>query len=141
MKRPIITDIAVLRQVSTQAEPGQALSIIKDLEDSLDTKKGIGLSAIQIGIAKKVSIIRFGNTKIDLVNAEIIDKQERFRMVGEGCLSFPGLKVDTSRYNYIKVKNGNGQIFTAEGIEAVAIQHEIFHENGRTILDCKWKSR
>lgn len=141
MKRPIITDLKALRQVSAEALPSEVAEILIDLNDSLDIKKGIGLSAIQIGIPKRVSIIRIGDTKIDLVNAEIIEKAEPFRFKGEGCLSLPSIYVDTRRYNYIKVKNGNGEIFVAEGLEAIAIQHELTHEKGRTILDDKWRAR
>jgi len=140
MKRPIITDLTILRQKSVEALPSEIAEIIADLEDSLDLSKGIGLSAVQIGILKKVSIVRFGKTKIDLINAYIIEKDEKFRFIGEGCLSLPYLKVDTTRYNFIKVNN-NGTIFTAEGLEAVAIFHELSHEKGRTILDDKWRTR
>ena len=140
MKCPIITDLRVLRTKSTEALPSEVAEIISDLEASLDLKRGIGLSAIQIGIPKRISIIRIGDKKINLVNAEIIEKDEKFIMRGEGCLSFVGLTVDTDRYNYIKVNN-NGQVFVAEGLEAVAIQHELDHDRGITILERKHRRR
>jgi peptide deformylase len=141
MRKQIITDLTILRQKSSFAEPSEVAEILNDLNDSLDTKKGIGLSAIQIGIPKRISIIRIGEKKIDLINAEIIEKAEPFRMQGEGCLSLPSIYVDTRRYNYIKVKNGNGEIFVCEGLEAVCIQHENDHTFGVILLDKKWRAR
>jgi len=140
MKKTIITDITILRKVSTEAMPDEINAIIKDLEDSLDLSKGIGLSAIQIGIPKRVAIIRIGDIKLTLINTCIIEKWGRFKFIGEGCLSLPDLHIDTARYNRIKI-NINNQIEEYTGLLAVAIQHEIGHWNGKTILDYKWKAR
>jgi len=134
MKRPIVTDINILRKVSVNADHDEINAIIKDLEDSLDLSKGIGLSAIQIGIAKRISIIRIGDININLINAEIIEKADRFRFKNEGCLSLSGLKVDTIRYNKIKINN-NGEIKDYTGLVACACQHELQHELGRLIID------
>lgn len=140
MKRKIITDIRELKKENEEAiSKEEIVSIIRDLEDSLDTSKGIGLSAIQIGIAKKVAIIRFGNTKLDLINPKIISKENRVRFPSEGCLSLPGLRIDTSRYAHIVIENNNGERYSLDGIEAIAVQHEIDHMNGKTILDRKWR--
>ena len=140
----VITDLNYIKQKSenlTSDEIKLTLpDIIKELEESLDLKRGIGLSAIQIGIKKRVAIIRIGEKKINLINPRIMDKHERFKKVGEGCLSIPGLFIDTIRYNLIVVEN-DGKNFSAEGLEAVAIQHELDHMNGVTILERKWKRR
>ncbi len=140
MKRKIITDIRLLRQKSSQIEPKEAQIIIKDLEDSLDLDKGIGLSAVQIGIPKAVSIIRMEKVKIDLINPKIIDKTDRIRFRGEKCLSLPGITVDTTRYLYIIIENEGNQ-YSVQGLEAVVIQHELDHINGLTILDRKWRKK
>jgi peptide deformylase len=140
MKKAIVTDPIYLRNVSTEAMPEEINGIIQDLEDSLDLKGGIGLAGVQIGILKRVAIIRIGDTKTNLINAYIVEKDNKFRMQGEGCLSIPNLHVDTTRYNYIVINN-NGQTETYRGLVAVAIQHEIGHFLGKTILDYKWKSR
>jgi len=138
MKYKVITDISILKQKSENVGFWESRKIIKDLEDTLkEYKTGIGLSAIQIGIPKKVSIIRFDKYKINLVNAEIVEKSKRFRMKQEGCLSFPGLFVDTSRYDYIRLDNGKEYT----GLLSVAIQHELDHERGLVFLDRKWRKR
>ena len=141
MKHKIITDITYLRQKSKKEFSQDAIkTIIKHLEDSLDPKRGIGLSAIQIGYAKRIGIIRMGDKKIDLVNPKIIEKYDKFRMIKEGCLSMPGIRLDTKRFNSIIFEN-NGERYSVEGIEACAIQHECDHFEGKLITDVKWKKR
>lgn len=140
MKKSIITDPIYLKNVSTDAQHDEYNAIIKDLEDSLDLKKGIGLAGIQIGIPKKVAIIRIGDIKLTLINTHIIEKWGRFKFIGEGCLSLPDLHIDTARYNRITI-NIDNEIKEYTGLLAVAIQHEIGHWNGKTILDYKWKAR
>lgn len=61
-------------------------------------------------------------------------------MIGEGCLSFAGIRIDTRRYREIKIMN-NGKIENYTGILSVAIQHELSHCVGRTLFDDKWKAR
>ena len=140
MKRPIVTDPIYLKNVSTDAQADEIAPILQDLNDSLDIKRGIGLAGVQIGILKRIAIIRIGDQKINLINAYIVEKNNKFRMRGEGCLSIPDLHVDTTRYNDIKINN-NGIIEEYTGLLAVAIQHEIAHFFGKTILDYKWKAR
>jgi len=140
MKKPIISDINFLRQKSEPVKQEEVKDLLQDLEDSLDLSKGIGLSAIQIGELKNIAIVRIKDTKINLINAYIIDKNDKFRMVGEGCLSLAGVRVDTRRYREITINNNNGIVEHYEGLLAVAIQHELSHCIGRTILDDKWRS-
>ncbi len=141
MNRKIETDIRLLRQKSSQIEPKEAQIIIKDLEDSLDLDKGIGLSAVQIGILKRVSIIRMKGCNLNLVNPKILEKGNRLRFKEERCLSIPGLSVDTARYKQISIENGDGKKYVLYGLEAIVCQHEIDHLNGLTILDRKWRKK
>ena len=98
MKKNIVTDINILKTKSSPATPDEVQTILQDLNDTLDLKRGIGLSAVQIGILKNVAIVRLGEVKIDLINAYMIEKNDKFRMVGEGCLSIIGIRADTIRY-------------------------------------------
>jgi len=141
MKRKIITDLNFLKQKSTSATPFEIKSIIKDLEDSLDVGRGIGLSAIQIGINKRVAIIRTKGEKIDLVNPIIVEKSEKILVKKEGCLSLPYLYIDTRRYNKVIITCDNFTLKRYKGLTAIAIQHETDHLNGLTILDRKWRKR
>lgn len=151
MKRKIITNVVYLKQKSDPIfmdnvekwleEKKNFDEVIKDLEDSLDLKQGIGLSAIQIGILLQIGIIRIQNKEpINLYNPKIIEKEDPIKF-NERCLSIPGLNILTKRYNSIVWENGDGQRYCAEGIEAIVVQHELDHMQGKTMLDRKWKKR
>jgi len=143
MIRKIITNPMLLKQTSTDVEYAESIDIIKDLEDTLKEQKyGIGLSAIQIGIPKRVSIIRYNDKKVDLINPIITERYDRIRVQKEGCLSFPGLYVDTARYKQITLfMKGKQYIYNLEtdGLICIAIQHEIDHQNGTIYLQRKWQ--
>ncbi len=153
MKRPIRIDIQFLKQKSeilSQIELEQPHTVtgitvvnmfIKDLEESLDLTRGIGLSAIQIGIPKRVAIIRMPNLKLDLINPILLEKYDKFRFQGERCLSLPGLSIDTIRYMNIVIRNGDGKELSFYGLESVVVQHELDHMTGLTILNRKWRKR
>jgi peptide deformylase len=140
MKKPIVTDMTILHMKSLPATPDEVQAILQDLNDTLDLKRGLGLSAVQIGILKNVAIIRTGNVKLDLINASILDKSEKVRIAGEGCLSLAGIRIDTMRYGRVTIEN-NGKTEEYTGLIAIAIQHELDHSRGLTILDRKWKAR
>ena len=146
MKRKVVTNLKELRKPSQIIENKEEIdSIIKDLEDTLALeKRGLGLSAIQIGIMKKVSIIRFGDKKLNLINAKIVEKSNKFRFQGERCLSLPGLSIDTLRYKEIMIDNNGQKLYfdiETDGLLMICIQHELNHERGVTILDRKWRKR
>jgi len=151
----IIGDQTTLHQVSEKVEANEdTISIINRLESILSNHdNGYGLSAIQIGIPKRISVLKKKNGEfIHLINPEVIEKDDEFTFHGEGCLSFPGLYLDTQRYKQVSVRNQvieNGSLREeklcfyyskmeeagSDGIIAIAVQHEIDHMNGITITD------
>lgn len=109
---------------------------------------GIGLAAPQIGIHKRVCVVRVGAYPIVLMNPEIVAASETKVPFKEGCLSFPGLEVTVERHCWVRVRALNhpdevllGPTNPAEWnqpkllLRAVAAQHEIDHLNGVTIKD------
>ena len=140
MKKNIVTDMTILKTKSSPATPDEVASILQDLNDTLDLKRGIGLSAIQIGIPKNVAIIRHEDVKIDLINPEILERDEKIIVKDEGCLSLAGIKITTDRYNYIKIDN-NGKIEEYRGLLAICVQHEVDHLRGLLIINRKHKAR
>ena len=155
MKKEIVRDLNFLRKPCETVKEGENLkSIIQDLRDSLDPTKGYGLSANQISYNKRVFIVKF--PKIDpktkqvsydeeiIINPKIIDKRFPFRFQGEGCLSLPGLKVDTLRYNFIQVEYLTEKYEPKKlgfvGLKGIIFQHESQHLLGKTILDYKYRN-
>ena len=118
--------------------------IVQDLRDTLDSTTGIGLSAPQIGISKRIFIFdvnRMNNQgKYNvLINPTIIRKNGSIVSEGEGCKSTPGLRVDVKRSAIIDVEGldeaGQFVSLNAEGLEAIVIQHEIDHLDGKLLTD------
>jgi len=132
----IVTNEEELRKECKNISLFEATPILVQLEKELaKSSTGIGLAANQIGIDAKVCIIKYKEL-IKLVNPVIIKTYDKRLFLNEGCLSFPGERVNTARYNEILVKDvlyPAGIICT--GIEAVAVQHEIDHLYGKTMHD------
>ena len=116
-------------------------TLIHTLENELEHsnslgENGIGLAAPQIGIAKKIAIIRLDDYNVNLINASIKNMYDPIIFRQEGCLSFPGRIEDTNRFQEIMVSNLNNQAnFIATGFLAIACQHEIDHLNEKLFFD------
>jgi peptide deformylase len=134
----IITDIESLRKQNDSAVNNEIDEIIHLLERELkaSTRRGVGLSAPQIGIHKRVAIVRTEGHSVDLVNPVILERERPIIVSGEGCLSLPGMSANTCRFDEVVVKcdrNLGGLVATE--LEAVAIQHEVDHLNGVLMID------
>jgi len=153
--KPLVTNYAQLRIPCEPVTKNDDIkSIIQDLKDGLEVYGGLGISGIQIGINKRISYIRVPilNEKkklemkeIILINPKIIEHSRSFIFKGEGCTSFPGLRIDTDRFVFITVVNYNEKLepntFMSQDLEGVCIQHEIDHTNGISIFQRKNKAK
>jgi peptide deformylase len=155
-KLPIVTNIRELKKLCQEVTKEDNIKeIIKTLKDTLACYEGLGLSANQIGIQKRISYLKIPeyNTKerkIDfkeyiLINAKIIEKSNPIKTQNEGCLSFPEVAVTTQRYIYCTTEFYNEDMKLQTGcfqdLESFAVQHEVDHQNGLTIFDKKWRSK
>jgi peptide deformylase len=72
------------------------------------------------------------------INPEIV-ALEGETTFNEGCLSFPGAREDVDRAERVTVravdKDGKPFELEAEGLLAIAIQHENDHLDGRLMID------
>jgi peptide deformylase len=159
----IIKNVKELKEKSIPVESvEEAKDLIKILEkELLKHDNGIGLSAIQIGITKQVSVIRLPQNDKDekieflhIINPNIIEKEEKFIHYGEGCLSIPKTYLNIPRYKEFIIDNQvidknefrtERQMFYYsndkkdstwdDGLTAIAVQHEIDHFEGVLITD------
>jgi peptide deformylase len=154
-------------RLKTKSEPVETIdeSILTLLDDLLDTMyaaNGVGLSAVQVGVLKRVIVVdtewgspRYeeeggGDITIDpdtakegnpikMINPEIIATSDDEASYNEGCLSFPGQFSEVTRPEKITVKyldeNGDERILQADGLLSTCIQHEIDHMNGVVFVD------
>ena len=144
-----------LREVSVE----EGLEIATELFQILNKRgDGIGLAANQVGIDAQVAVVNVREPLV-LINPKIIKKEVEIPFY-EGCLSYPGQGIQTTRYRDVIVKTAqseSGWYFSGaetgkEGkgswekddiqneqeqrlLESVCVQHEIDHLNGVTIHD------
>ncbi|MBL7714533.1 MAG: peptide deformylase [Bdellovibrionales bacterium] len=135
-----------------------------DMLETMYFAPGVGLAANQVGILERIlvldtdydleelpegakapegsevvdgSLIKNKKPKI-IINPEIIAREGKL-LFHEGCLSVPEYGADVQRSKKIKLQyqdiDGKTQTLLAEGLQAVAIQHEIDHLDGKLFID------
>ena len=107
-----------------------------------NTDKAIGLAAVQIGVLKRMCVIKIkdaGNYK--LVNPKIVKHSQNCTYIPEGCLSVKEeINDPVKRYatvmvvGYDAITNKNVTI-NASGLLARCLQHEIDHMDGIEFTD------
>lgn len=138
-------DNGALRAKATEVTPDEietlfaSNSLIDQMVKVLDSTKGVGLAANQIGVPKKVILIKSNNSAISgFLNPSITKMSPQKVNSEESCLSCDGAKT-IQRSKWIKVrsmdKNGKYATLKFVGTEAIILQHEIDHLNGVLIVD------
>jgi peptide deformylase len=142
----------LLKQISNPVEKidSELQKFMDDMVDTMYVEDGIGLAAVQVGVLKRILVMdieqREGEKNpIFIINPEIVSTSEEESSYGEGCLSFPGERVEIIRPAHVHIKYldyyGNHQELKAEGLKATCIQHEMDHLNGITIIDHASKTK
>ena len=141
-------DILTTPTEKTDLKTAQKLAV--ELFKTLKQEGGLGLSANQIGEDKSVCVVDVTNPFF-LLNP-VVTKKEKEIIYKEGCLSIPDKMITTKRYERIEVEADNVKGTMVYGpekdnqgdndllvLEAVCVQHEIDHLNGKTIYDREFK--
>ncbi|MGZ3650976.1 MAG: peptide deformylase [Bdellovibrionota bacterium] len=125
--------------------------ICADMLETMYDAPGIGLAAPQVNIHKRIVVIDvdYDSTEDEppvhtnqnpriFINAKILKKEGEI-LFKEGCLSVPGEYEEVLRSERVTVEyqdaQGKAHTLEAEGILAVAIQHELDHLEGRLFID------
>ena len=122
-------------------------SQIEELSEKYDLRPGMGLSAIQLGIAKRYFVVvdEYDEGKFDnyiIINPKIVSNsmEKIYVDMGEGCLSV-NREVDgiIPRYARVTIEGydelGNKIRVRAREELAIAFQHELDHLNGILFYD------
>lgn len=115
-------------------EENEFTTLVQDMRETCKAYRAEGLSAVQVGVHKRVFITKMedGEFKV-FVNPEIMEMDGKVSNK-EGCLSFPGVVEFVERAEDIVVKfqdeTGKESTVAADGMEAIAIQHETDHLDG-----------
>ena len=135
----------VLKKASTSVArvDEEVRQLIDDLAETMYAADGVGLAAPQVGISRRVVVIdtsprQEGQKLLHLVNPEIL-KTEGETVFTEGCLSVPGEAEEVARASkvWVRAVGRDGKPFEveAEGLLAIALQHEIDHLDGTLFVD------
>lgn len=113
--------------------------LLEDMLMTMDAAKGIGLAAPQIGISKRIAVVRDGEEDVlELVNPVILTASGR-EEEEERCLSVPGRGGLVPRATKITLefqdREGNTCRLKAKDYLARVIQHELDHLDGRLFID------
>jgi peptide deformylase len=104
----------------------------------MQSLKGIGLAAPQIGILERIIVVDVGRGPLHLVNPEIVEIKGK-DIFEEGCLSIPGASIQIKRPSFVVVRgydiDGKEVSIKAKDLLARVIQHEVDHLEGRLIID------
>ncbi len=145
--RPILTaPDPRLKAVSTDVArvDDEIRKLIDDMADSMYEADGIGLAAVQIGVARRVIVMDLDQKSGKknpraFVNPKILWASEETARSEEGCLSVPEVWEDVDRPARIRAeyldRDGNAQVLEADGLLATCLQHEMDHLEGVLFID------
>jgi peptide deformylase len=117
--------------------------LVDDMAETMYAAPGVGLAANQVGVLLRVFVIDIANDD-EPSDLRVFINPQITATVGtqtweEGCLSFPGVTEEIRRAEKVTVtaldRDGKSFELEAEGLLAVAIQHENDHLNGVVMLD------
>ena len=118
--------------------------LAEDMADSMYAAEGIGLAAVQIGVAKRVIVMDLDQKdgKKDwrvFINPKILWASDEMATFEEGCLSVPEIWDDVERPARIKAEyldlDGKRVEIEADGMLATCLQHEMDHLEGVLFID------
>ena len=141
MKRDIITDYEMLSErsdeVNTRKEGDLFRAIVLDLKDTLLEEEYPALSAIQIGIPKRVFTINFNKRRKVFVNP-FITKCEQFTFNREKSPCLPDREFIVPRYGKIEAtyQDPLGKIQTSKFIGASAFIFQQMVDSLEGIMPC-----
>ncbi|MGH7960700.1 MAG: peptide deformylase [Candidatus Binatia bacterium] len=134
-----------LKQAATSVENinGDLVQLVDDMVQTMYAAPGVGLAAVQIGVPQRLVVIDVsheepGKHLLKLVNP-LITAREGEIIWEEGCLSVVDYTAEVRRSAKIEMKawtpDEREVILQAEGLLAVALQHELDHLDGKLFID------
>ena len=114
-------------------------ALVRDLVDTVELPGRAGVAAPQIGVGLRAFSYNIDGDIGYVINPVLVEVSGEPELVGEGCLSVPGLWHEALRHPRATVTgidlNGNEIVLEGEGLFAQALQHETDHLDGKLYLD------
>ncbi|MGV2433449.1 MAG UNVERIFIED_CONTAM: peptide deformylase [Rickettsiaceae bacterium] len=149
----VVAPDPILNLKSKEVLPGemneQMREFITDMVDAIYSENAVGFAAIQFGVPKRIIVLDLGNDdetprepdfypKI-LINPEFTYKSDTMVTAFEACMSVPNIKLDVPRSAEVEIRfkdvDFKEHTLKSGGWLARAIQHEMDHLDGVTLLD------
>jgi peptide deformylase len=132
----------ILRQETepvTQITP-EIRRLVDDMFETMEVAKGVGLAAPQVGRRERLCVVDADDTRLVVINPEIVHHAGGLVRGEEGCLSIPEIYADVDRHARITVRAQaiDGQWYEIEDAANLlgrCLQHEIDHLHGRLFTD------
>ena len=126
---------------------GKTVSSIDDMVQTMYAAPGIGLAAPQIGVDQRIIVLDVaeeddpperGKHLLRIINPVIVESEGEITWE-EGCLSVIDFRAEVKRAGHILLKGFDPDqkeiSIEAEGLLAVALQHELDHLDGTLFID------
>ena len=114
-------------------------NLVKDLTDTMLDEDGAGLAAPQLGVGLRVFAFNVDEVVGHIVNPVLSFPDDEEQDGPEGCLSLPGVFVDTKRRQNVVARgfneHGDPIQLVGTGLMARCVQHETDHLDGVLFLD------
>lgn len=137
-----------LKQISKEIKSfdGELHKLLDAMHPFMIETNGIGLAAIQVNHPIRALILNIPDEEgeqhpenlMEIINP-VLTHQEGETVYQEGCLSVPKFYEDVKRSDRITInyqdRHGNTKTLDAEGLTAIAIQHEMDHLEGILFID------
>ena len=115
--------------------------LINDMAETMYAAPGVGLAATQVDVHRRVIVVDTSPAHDGLmafINPKIVESSGESDC-DEGCLSVPGIYEKVRRAQKIRVAaldaDGNPFELEAEALQAVCIQHEMDHLDGKVFVE------
>jgi peptide deformylase len=122
---------------------GDVASFLESMTQTMYAAPGVGLAATQVGDSRRLVVLdtdheHLGKHLLKLINPQIVESDGSI-MWEEGCLSVIDFTADVQRATRVLVKawtTDQQEIsLEADGLLAIALQHEIDHLDGKLFID------
>ncbi len=122
---------------------GETAQLIEDMLDTMYAAPGVGLAAPQIGASERILVMDVDHENprkqvYKLINP-VITRAEGEVIWEEGCLSVVDFTAEVRRAAQVEIvaldEHEKEVKIAADGLLAVALQHEIDHLDGKLFID------
>ncbi len=131
----------ILRQETERVDQitAELRRLVDDMFETMEKAKGVGLAAPQVGRRERLCVVDADDTRLVVINPEIVHHEGGIVRGEEGCLSIPEIYADVDRHARVTVRaqDIDGNWYEVEGANLLGrcLQHEIDHLHGKLFTD------